>query len=158
MEIIKLNDFMHDNEMYGGNISWATPEYIESILASENPDLSRCDLIKDIKPRSNEGRNNDGIGFVTIEGKEYFLKYSPNLLEEFKAGYLLSKLKTDYPYFLDVYSLFECQYVPRGRSIPRLGQVMVAEKGGETIYEYLNRKSKEYVYFNRKSAEFIENQ
>jgi len=147
MEIIKLDDFMNKNEMFGGNISWSTPQYIESILTSESPDLSRCDLIKDIKPKINEGRHNDGIGFVTIEGKEYFLKYGPDLLEEFKAGYQLSKLKTEYPYFLNVYSLFECNYIPRGRSIPRLGQVMVAEKGGETIYEYLNRKSKEY--FNK---------
>ena len=141
MQIIKLKNYMTG----GNNISWATPEYIESIISSKNPDLTKCELIKDIQPKTNEGRHNDGIGFVEIEGKEYFLKYGLDLFNEFKTGYLLSKLKSEYPYFLNVYSLFKCDYIPRGKTESVNGQVMVAEKGGETIYTYLNRKTREYI-------------
>jgi hypothetical protein len=132
--------------MSGGNITWATPEYIENIISSTNPELTKCDLIKDIRPRSNEGRHNDGIGFITIEGKEYFLKYGFNLFNEFKTGYMLSKLRSVYPYFLNVHSLFNCDYIPKNSTESVNGQVMIVDKArGETIYNYLNRKSKEYI-------------
>jgi hypothetical protein len=141
---IKSKYLMRQKNITGGNITWATEEYIKSIISSKNPDLSRCDLIKDIKPKKNEGRNNNGIGFVNIEGKEYFLKYGDNLLDEFKTGYQLSKLRSEYPYFLNVHSLFECNYVSKIGE-PKNGQVLVVDKGTETIYNYLNRKSKEYI-------------
>lgn len=150
IKYLKLNninskDSIQTKIMTGGNISWATQEYIESIISSNNPDLTKCDLIKDVVPKTNEGKNNDGIGFVTIEGKEYFLKYGSNLLNDFKSGYMLSKLKSEYPYFLNVYSLFNCDYVPRNSIKSVNGQVMVVDKGHETIYNYLNRKSREYI-------------
>jgi hypothetical protein len=107
----KSTDLARPKIITGGNISWATEEYIESIISSKNPDLSKCDLIKDIVPKINEGRNNDGIGFVNIDGKEYFLKYGVDLFNEFKTGYMLSKLRSEYPYFLNVHSLFQCDYV-----------------------------------------------
>lgn len=130
--------------MSGGNISWATPEYIENIISSKTPDSSKCDIIKNIVPKINEGRHNFGIGFITIEGKEYFLKYGDYLFEEFKTGYMLQKLKSEYPYFLNVYSLLKCNYIPIGKSESVNSQVMIVEKGGETIYNYLNKHSLKY--------------
>lgn len=128
----------------GSTISWATEEYIKSIISSTNPELTKCDLIKDVEIKKNEGRHNNGIGFVEIEGKEYFLKYGDDLFKEFKTGYMLSKLRSEYPYFLNVHSLFKCDYVSRNqRSVN--GQVMVVDKESETIYNYLNRKSREYI-------------
>lgn len=138
---------MKSKIMSGGNITWATPEYIEGIISSTDPELTKCDLIKDIMPRTNEGRHNDGIGFITIEDQEYFLKYGFNLFNEFKTGYMLSKLRSEYPYFLNVYSLFKCNYIPKNSTESVNGQVMIVDKGGETIYNYLNRKSKEYILY-----------
>ena len=146
LEFNNSTDFIKHTNMTGGNITWATPEYIQQIISSKNPDLSKCDLIKHVVPKTNEGRHNDGIGFVTIEDKEYFLKYGVNLFDEFKTGYMLSKLRHKYPYFLNVHSLFKCNYIPRGTTHTIDGQVMVVDKGGETIYQYLNRKSKEYIF------------
>lgn len=145
LELNKATNFMQTKIMTGGSITWATQEYIEGIISSKNPELTKCELIKDIVPKTNEGKNNKGIGFVTIEGKEYFLKYGVDLFKEFKTGYMLSKLKTDYPYFLNVYSLFKCDYIPIGNTETINGQVMIVDKGEETIYNYLNRKSKEYI-------------
>ena len=150
MKYLELNNEKAKKSIYpkimkGGNITWATPEYIEQIISSKRPDLTKCDLIKDVVPKENEGRNNSGIGFVTIEGKEYFLKYGYDLYDDFRTGYLLSKLKPEYPYFLNVYSLFKCDYIPRRDQESINGQVMVVDKGSETIYYYLNRKSKEYI-------------
>jgi hypothetical protein len=141
---IKSKYLMQQKIITGGNISWATAEYIDSIISSKIPDKSRCDLIQHIKAKKNEGRHNDGIGFINIDGKQYFLKYGDDLFNDFKTGYQLSKLRSEYPYFLNVYSLLECDYVPsNGKS--KKGQVMVVDKGSETIYNYLNRKSKEYI-------------
>lgn len=128
--------------MIGGGISWSSPEYIEKIISSRLPDfdLHKCSLIKDIMPQSNEGRHNNGIGFITIEDNEYFLKYGTDLFDEFKTGYLLSKLKSEYPYFLNIYSLLKCNHKPSTE-----GQVIIVDKGKETIYNYLNRKSREYI-------------
>lgn len=140
----KLKYLMRQKNITGGNISWATTEYIDSIISSKIPDQSRCDLIQHIKANKNEGRHNDGIGFINIDGKQYFLKYGDDLFNDFKTGYQLSKLRSEYPYFLNVYSLLECDYVSsNGKS--KKGQVMVVDKGSETIYNYLNRKSKEYI-------------
>lgn len=150
MKYLELNNKKAKKSTYskimtGGAITWATQEYIEQIISSKRPDLTKCDLIRDVVPKENEGRNNSGIGFVTIEGKEYFLKYGYDLYDDFRTGYLLSKLKPEYPYFLNVYSLFKCDYVPIRGQESISGQVMVVDKGSQTIYDYLNRKSKEYI-------------
>ena len=145
-KINKLTNIMQQKNITDSNISWATEEYINSIITSEKPDVSRCNLIKDIEPKKNEGRHNNGIGFVNIEDKEYFLKYGYDLFNEFKIGYHLSKLRSEYPYFLNVHSLLECDYISSS-SISIKGQVMIVDKGTETIYSYLNRKSKEYILY-----------
>ena len=136
-----------NNLLYGGsNISWATEEHKQIIISSEQPNEEYCDLITDVLVLNNEGRNNLGIGFITIEGTEYFLKYSKNLINEFITGYYLSQLKNIYPYFLDVHSVLKCPYSSdRTKNKVEEGQIMIVDKGTETIYQYLNRKIKEYL-------------
>lgn len=142
----KIN-YSINNLLYGGsNISWATEEHKKSIISSKQPNEEYCDLITDVLVSNNEGRNNLGIGFITIEGTEYFLKYSKNLINEFITGYYLSQLKNIYPYFLDVHSVLKCPYSSdRTKNKLQEGQIMIVDKGTETIYQYLNRKTKEYL-------------
>ena len=76
----------------GGYISDITNEYKENLIKNKIVDNENCRLIEHITPIQNEGRKNDGIGFVKIDGVEYFLKYHTNLIDEFRTGYYLSKL------------------------------------------------------------------
>jgi hypothetical protein len=146
MRYFELKDFNKTKIMIGGRIPWATTEYIENIIMTRKPDTTRCNLISDIVLQQNEGRHNHGIAFVNIEGEDYFLKYHDDLLEQFKTGYYLSRIKPQYPYFLEVYSLLGCNYITRNGKDTQ-GQVMIVEKGTETIYKYLNRKSMEYFLY-----------
>ena len=129
-------------------ISEITDEYKENLIKTKSVDKENCHLIKDIIPKKNEGRKNDGIGFVKIDGNEYFLKFYDNLLNEFKTGYYLSKLNSIYPYFLNVHTILNCDYKPRSTDTKKLGHVLIVDKGTETVYDYLNRNT--INYFNNK--------
>ena len=131
----------------GGNISWATDEYKQALIETKEPDEDHCDLIKSVEILNNEGRHNLGIGIVEIENNEYFLKYDKDLFREFITGYYLSTLKPIYPYFLDVHSVLKCPFTSERSNNEIMGQVMVVDKGTETIYQYLNRKTKEYFIY-----------
>jgi hypothetical protein len=141
---LKVNKKKKINQVDSGIISWATDEHKSKIL-DNIPEEKFCKLIENVIIKKNEGRHNDGIGFITIEGNEYFLKYGDdNILKEFKTGFYLSKLNNIYPYFLNVHSVLKCDYIPRNRKDKKKGYVMIADKGNETIFDYLNRNTKEY--------------
>lgn len=135
----------------GGYISDITNEYKEKLIENKSVDSENCHLIKEIIPKINEGRNNDGIGFVKIDGIEYFLKYNNNLIDEFRTGYYLSKLRDIYPYFLNVHTILNCKYKPRSSDMIKEGHILIADKGTETVYQYLNRNTLEY--FNKNIPE-----
>jgi len=135
----------------GGYISDITNEYKENLIKNKIIDNENCHLIEHITPIQNEGRKNDGIGFVKIDGVEYFLKYHTNLIEEFRTGYYLSKLRDIYPYFLNVHTILNCKYKPRTSDMIKEGHILIADKGTETVYQYLNRNTLEY--FNKNIPE-----
>lgn len=142
---------MRKNRYDGGLISNITNEYKENLIENKSVDSENCHLIKEIIPKQNEGRKNDGIGFVEIDGVEYFLKYQLNLIDEFRTGYYLSKLRDIYPYFLNVHTILNCEYKPRSSDTIKEGHILIVDKGTETVYQYLNRNTLEY--FNKNIPE-----
>ena len=145
---IKYNNLKNKKLLFGGNTLLWNDEYKNNIIQKNQADKDYCNLIENVEILDNEGRHNFGIGFVTIENKEYFLKYSSDLINEFKTGYYLSKLNTIYPYFLNVHSVLECKYNSiRTKKEFENGHIMIVDKGTETIVQYLNNKCKEYLIF-----------
>jgi hypothetical protein len=48
---IKSTHLIQSKNITGGNISWATKEYIENIILTQIPDKSKCNIIKNIKTK-----------------------------------------------------------------------------------------------------------
>lgn len=115
------------------------------IINSEMPQLQRdfCELIGELELIKNEGRHNMGILFINDEGKELFLKFHDgSLLNDFKVGYFLSRLKPIYPHFIDVYGYTKCY------KNSRYMDVLIAERGTETLWQYLSRNTESYIKSN----------
>jgi len=111
----------------------------KTMMPNTNSEL--CAIISDIELIRNEGRHNLGIMFIDDEGKELFLKFNHpyTLLNEFIGGYNLSRLKIFYPHFINVYEYTQCY--KNGRRM----DVLVAQKGSETLWTYLCKHTYAYI-------------
>jgi hypothetical protein len=124
----------------GGVISSFKPlEIIKKGREYKHSNDDFCILIKDLKLLENEGRNNLGIGFITDEGKELFLKFGRDLWNDFVVAYCISTLKPVYPYFINVYGYTRCMKNEKQMD------VLVTQKANETIYKYFCRNTYNYI-------------
>jgi hypothetical protein len=103
--------------------------------------LDKCHFIDSIEWLPNTGKNNLGIGFLNVDDKKIFLKVGDRdtLWNDFVFGYFISTLKPFYPYFIDVYGYMHCN------NLGRPADVLLAQKGTETIYEYFCRHTYDYI-------------
>ena len=91
---------------------------------------NKCFEIQTISRLANTGRNNKGIGFIE---PNIFLKFGADI-NDFIRGYFLSTLKPIYPYFINVYGFGSCELKNKSENRSELSDVLIAEKGTETIY------------------------
>ena len=113
-----------------------------------------CNLVETLPidfHQKNEGRHNLGIGFY----EDLFFKFgnTGELKPQFETGRIYAKLKSIYPYFIDVYGYFNCMTSDLGKigtMIEKTSErnvrsskitnvdIMVTQKGENTIYQYIN--------------------
>jgi len=117
-------------------------EIIKKILNGDTTPIisNKCDTLNELNIiTSNEGRNN--IGIVIKNNLFYKFGHNTNLWGDFKLGYMVSLLKPIYPYFIDVYTLMNCELTKnRTNRIVKNGDVLISQKGGDDIYS-MSRKN-----------------